>query len=64
MPNLPKGHRRREGRSWRRNQLYVKRANPEQRGQFNLGEKLVLAVCEQGALARLMGRLGGDIASR
>src|SRR5215216_6778468 len=23
-----------------------KRGNPEQRGQFNLGEKLVLAVCE------------------
>src|SRR6516165_10956692 len=24
-----------------------KRGNPEQRGQYNLGEKMVLAVCEQ-----------------
>jgi hypothetical protein len=29
----------------------AKRANPEQRGQFNLGEKLVLAVCEQASIS-------------
>lgn len=33
----------------------TKRANPEQRGQFNLGEKLVLAVCEQAAISTTKG---------
>src|SRR5262245_30418075 len=33
----------------------AKRANPEQRGQFNLGEKLVLAVCEQAAISTTKG---------
>jgi len=33
----------------------VKRANPEQRGQFNLGEKLVLAVCEQASISTTKG---------
>jgi hypothetical protein len=33
----------------------VKRANPEQRGQFNLGEKLVLAVCEHASIATTKG---------
>src|SRR3954470_3510111 len=29
-----------------------KRANPEQRGQYNFGEKLVLAVCESASISR------------
>jgi hypothetical protein len=33
----------------------VKRANPEQRGQFNVGEKLVLAVCEQASISTTKG---------
>ncbi len=33
----------------------VKRVNPEQRGQFNLGEKLVLAVCEQASITTTKG---------
>jgi len=33
----------------------LKRANPEQRGQFNLGEKLVLAVCEQASISTTKG---------
>jgi len=33
----------------------VKRANPEQRGQFNLGEKLVLATCEHASIATTKG---------
>jgi hypothetical protein len=33
----------------------AKRANPEQRGQFNLGEKLVLAVCEQASISTTKG---------
>src|SRR3954470_6519024 len=32
-----------------------KRANPEQRGQFNLGEKMVLAVCEEASIATTKG---------
>src|SRR6185312_11143672 len=32
-----------------------KRANPEQRGQFNFGEKLVLAVCEEASIATTKG---------
>src|SRR5918911_1348467 len=32
-----------------------KRANPEQRGQFNFGEKLVLAVCEQASISTTKG---------
>jgi len=33
----------------------LKRANPEQRGQFNLGEKLVLAVCEKASITTTKG---------
>ena len=33
----------------------AKRGNPEQRGQFNLGEKLVLAVCEQASITTTKG---------
>src|SRR5262249_32889879 len=33
----------------------AKRGNPEQRGQFNLGEKLVLAVCEQASIRTTKG---------
>ena len=32
-----------------------KRDNPEQRGQFNLGEKMVLAVCESASVATTTG---------
>jgi hypothetical protein len=32
-----------------------KRGNPEQRGQFNLGEKMVLAVCEQACISTTKG---------
>ena len=32
-----------------------KRTNPEQRGQFNFGEKLVLAVCETATIATTKG---------
>jgi hypothetical protein len=32
-----------------------KRDNPEQRGQFNLGEKMVLAVCEQASVSTTKG---------
>jgi hypothetical protein len=32
-----------------------KRGNPEQRGQFNLGEKMVLAVCEQASISTTKG---------
>jgi hypothetical protein len=37
-----------------------KRANPEQRGQFNLGEKLVLAVCEQASISTTKGTVVFD----
>src|SRR6202521_4801328 len=33
----------------------AKRANPEQRGQFNIGEKLVLAVCENASICTTKG---------
>jgi hypothetical protein len=33
----------------------AKRANPTQRGQFNLGEKLVLAVCERASIVTTKG---------
>jgi hypothetical protein len=33
----------------------AKRANPEQRGQFNIGEKLVLAVCDQAGITTTKG---------
>jgi len=33
----------------------AKRANPEQRGQFNIGEKMVLAVCEQARIVTTKG---------
>jgi hypothetical protein len=33
----------------------AKRGNPEQRGQFNLGEKLALAVCEQASIRTTKG---------
>jgi len=32
-----------------------KRSNPEARGQFNLGEKLVLAVCDQASISTTKG---------
>src|SRR5260370_14973526 len=32
-----------------------KRGNPEQRGQYNFGEKLVLAVCEQASISTTKG---------
>lgn len=32
-----------------------KRTNPEQRGQFNLGEKMVLAVCESASISTTKG---------
>ena len=38
----------------------AKRANPEQRGQFNLGEKLVLAVCEQASICTTKGTVVFD----
>ncbi len=38
----------------------LKRANPEQRGQFNLGEKLVLAVCEQASICTTKGTVVFD----
>jgi hypothetical protein len=37
-----------------------KRGNPEQRGQFNLGEKLVLAVCEQASICTTKGTIVFD----
>jgi hypothetical protein len=39
-----------------------KRANPEQRGQYNFGEKLVLAVCEQASIATTKGTVIFDAA--
>jgi len=38
----------------------AKRADPEQRGQFNLGEKLVLAVCEQASISTTKGTVVFD----
>src|ERR1700726_596538 len=32
-----------------------KRSNPEQRGQYNFGEKLVLAVCEEASISTTTG---------
>src|SRR6266852_475545 len=32
-----------------------KRTNPEQRGQFNLGEKMVLAICESASISTTKG---------
>src|SRR2546421_4088907 len=32
-----------------------KRSNPEQRGQFNVGEKMVLAVCESASISTTKG---------
>lgn len=37
-----------------------KRANPEQRGQYNFGEKLVLAVCEQARISTTKGTVVFD----
>src|ERR1700761_3704840 len=37
-----------------------KRANPEQRGQFNLGEKMVLAVCERASISTTKGTVVFD----
>jgi hypothetical protein len=37
-----------------------KRANPEQRGQFNLGEKMVLAVCESASISTTKGTVVFD----
>jgi hypothetical protein len=33
----------------------AKRANPEQRGQFNLGEKLILSICQQASIVTTKG---------
>jgi hypothetical protein len=37
-----------------------KRGNPEQRGQFNLGEKMVLAVCEEASISTTKGTVVFD----
>src|SRR4029077_11010592 len=37
-----------------------KRGNPEQRGQFNFGEKMVLAVCESASIATTKGTVFFD----
>jgi len=37
-----------------------KRGNPEQRGQFNLGEKMVLAVCESASVSTTTGTVFFD----
>jgi hypothetical protein len=37
-----------------------KRGNPEQRGQFNLGEKMVLAVCEHASISTTKGMVVFD----
>src|SRR5262245_6763257 len=37
-----------------------KRENPEQRGQFNLGEKMVLAVCESASISTTKGTVVFD----
>src|ERR1700689_765205 len=37
-----------------------KRGNPEQRGQYNLGEKMVLAVCEQASISTTKGTVDFD----
>ncbi len=37
-----------------------KRDNPEQRGQFNFGEKLVLAVCESASISTTKGTIVFD----
>ena len=37
-----------------------KRDNPEQRGQFNFGEKLVLAVCEEATISTTTGTVSFD----
>src|SRR5271157_4378003 len=34
-----------------------KRTNPEQRGQFNIGEKMVLAVCESASISTTKGTI-------
>src|SRR5215831_20248504 len=37
-----------------------KRQNPEQRGQFNLGEKMVLAICESASISTTKGTVVFD----
>jgi hypothetical protein len=37
-----------------------KRRNPEQRGQFNLGEKLVLSICQQASISTTKGTIVFD----
>jgi hypothetical protein len=37
-----------------------KRGNPEQRGQFNIGEKLVLAVCDRASISTTKGTVVFD----
>src|SRR6202166_521249 len=37
-----------------------KRSNPDQRGQFNLGEKMVLAVCESSSISTTKGTVVFD----
>ena len=41
-----------------------KRGNPEQRGQFNLGEKMVLAVCESASISTTKGTVIFDAEGR
>lgn len=41
-----------------------KRANPEQRGRFNLGEKLVLAVCRRAKIETTTGSISFDKTGR
>ena len=37
--------------------ISYKRTNPEQRGQFNIGEKMVLAVCESASISTTKGTI-------
>jgi hypothetical protein len=39
-----------------------KRSNPEQRGQFNLGEKMILATCENASISTTKGTVVFDAA--
>src|SRR5438093_11620731 len=42
----------------------AKKANPEQRGRFNLGEKLVLAICDEVTIMTTKGGLRFDSGGR
>lgn len=41
-----------------------KKADPERRGRFNLGEKLVLAVCEEASISSTSGTVMFDAKGR